>query len=80
MKEVYVHFIMPMKRFNFIYHFFFLFIHKLNNYSEMRNKIYTFQLISRTDQIVPLYIMDIAGYISGLRGIIISGVVCSSLG
>ncbi|XP_075225885.1 sodium-coupled monocarboxylate transporter 2-like [Lycorma delicatula] len=38
------------------------------------------KLISRTDQIVPLYIMDIAGYISGLRGIIISGVVCSSLG
>ncbi|XP_075225889.1 sodium-coupled monocarboxylate transporter 1-like isoform X3 [Lycorma delicatula] len=38
------------------------------------------KLISRTGQMVPLYIMDIAGHISGLPGTIISGIICASLG
>jgi hypothetical protein len=38
-----------------------------------------FQAIKRVDQLLPYYVMDVAGFIPGLPGLFIAGVFCAAL-
>lgn len=43
------------------------------------NDLVICQLISRTDQTLPYYVMDVAGHLPGLPGLFIAGLVSAAL-
>jgi hypothetical protein len=38
-----------------------------------------FQEIKRADQLLPYYVMDVAGFVPGLPGLFVAGVFCAAL-